>query len=248
MLAVEVCFGQASTAPEIVTDRPDITESSIVIPVGSVQVENGVTWSIDRGAHSIDFSETLVRVGLLGRTEFRLTPPNYVGQFSGSQHSSALAEPSVGLKEQLGPLPGGFDLSVIVGSNLPIGADKQNGHGFSPFVKFPWSRELTKGWSVGGMQSFFHGTEQAPHKETWESTFYVEREFAKRSDAFIEYGADYGRGEESRQLLHIGAAHRITPTQQIDFHIGFGVSRGAPRHFFAVGYSLRIDHLFHRGG
>ena len=34
--------------PEIVTDRPDITESSIVIPKGSLQLENGLTWTNDQ--------------------------------------------------------------------------------------------------------------------------------------------------------------------------------------------------------
>ena len=78
VLAVQACIGQVSSTSEIITDRPDITESSVVIPAGSVQVENGVTWSADHGNLTVDLSETLIRVGVLGRTEIRLTPPNYV--------------------------------------------------------------------------------------------------------------------------------------------------------------------------
>lgn len=35
--------GDSSFSPEIVTDRPDITESGIVVPRGSLQAENGLT-------------------------------------------------------------------------------------------------------------------------------------------------------------------------------------------------------------
>src|SRR5579863_1282348 len=41
-------YGQSqppATDPEIVTDRPDITESSVVVPKGSLQFENGLTWT-----------------------------------------------------------------------------------------------------------------------------------------------------------------------------------------------------------
>ena len=97
------------------------------------------------------------------------------------------------------------------------------------------------------MQSIFYGTNEIPGKLISESTFYVEREIIKRSDVFVEYGADYGHGEQSRQVLHIGAARRVTPRQQVDFHFGFGLNHGSPNHFFAAGYSFRVDHLFGRG-
>jgi hypothetical protein len=41
----------------IVTDRPDVTESGVVIPNGSFQLENGFTWKGDQGDTSVDFTE-----------------------------------------------------------------------------------------------------------------------------------------------------------------------------------------------
>lgn len=32
--------------------------------------------------------------------------------------------------------------------------------------------------------------------------------------------------------------------QQLDFHIGVGLTRSAPDHYIGVGYSFRIDSLF----
>ena len=62
---VLTCFGQSSQ--DIVTDRPDITESSIVVPPGTLQGENGVTWTGDHGRRTLDLSESLLRLGV-GRT------------------------------------------------------------------------------------------------------------------------------------------------------------------------------------
>ena len=46
------------------------------------------------------------------------------------------------------------------------------------------------------------------------------------------------------QLIDSGGAYRITPHQQLDFHLGFGINRNLPKYFFGVGYSFRIDSLF----
>jgi hypothetical protein len=233
----------AATDAEIVTDRPDVTESAIVVPKGSLQVENGITWTSDHGTRTYDVSETLVRVGVATRTEIRIVTPNYLGGFSGPDLATGFGDIALGMKQQLGPLPGGLDLSVIVAVCLPTGAARVSSHGFDPFIKFPWSKELRAGWSVGGMQSAFWYTQDGGRNLTWESTLYIEKTITKPWDAFVEYAGDFAQRGGSKQIAHIGTAYRITPRQQVDFHFGFGLSHDAPNRFFAVGYSFRIDKL-----
>ena len=76
------CFGQnpaekeiVTDPKEIVTDRPDITESAVVIPVGALQLESGFTWAKNRGKGTVDLSESLLRLGLASRTELRFEAP-----------------------------------------------------------------------------------------------------------------------------------------------------------------------------
>lgn len=65
------CFAQekVSPKPELVTDRPDQTESSAVVPPGYVQVETG--WSLSRNqeggirTNTHAFPGTLFRIGAL---------------------------------------------------------------------------------------------------------------------------------------------------------------------------------------
>ena len=84
IFAVAICcfFLQAlaqepeDESPELVTDRPDLTESSSVVPKGTVQLETG--WSMEEfdtpggklRAHH--FPSTLARIGLHERVELRI--------------------------------------------------------------------------------------------------------------------------------------------------------------------------------
>jgi len=65
------------TPGPIVTDRPTVTNSSVVVPSGSLQAENGLLVTDRQGQSIADGPETLVRFGIATRTELRFTAPNY---------------------------------------------------------------------------------------------------------------------------------------------------------------------------
>ena len=229
---------------EIVTDRPDITESSIVIPAGSVQAENGLTWTADHGKRTADAPQSLLRVGVGGRTEVRLGIPDYVYSLGRHQPRSGFTDVSIGVKQQLGPLPDAFDLSVISAVSFPTGAHSQSSRGVDLEVKFPWSHALSSPWSMGGMFSVFSLTKGGHRNLIGEPTFYVERAVGTAAELFVEYAGDYRRRGSPTQLLHLGGAYKVTPLQQVDVHWGVGLSRAAPDVFLAIGYSFRLDRLF----
>jgi len=79
---------------------------------------------------------------------------------------------------------------------------------------------------------------------TSEFTLVLERKLTSRADLFVEYVADVRSGGATSQLINSGLAYRVTPTQQVDFHIAFGLDRAAPSWIVGVGYSFRLDHLF----
>jgi hypothetical protein len=114
---------------EIVTDRPDVTEASTVVPVDSLQIENGFTQTSDRGSGTLDFSESLVRYGLSHRTEFRIGLPNIFLRDVGLPSALGVSDLSFGVKQQLGPLAGSFDVAVIAALSFPTGASNGSTHG-----------------------------------------------------------------------------------------------------------------------
>jgi hypothetical protein len=68
----------------IETDRPDTTNSSIVVPVGSLQNENGINVSRRNGADIFDGTNSRWRLGIAPCFEILVDVPNYVGTHRGT--------------------------------------------------------------------------------------------------------------------------------------------------------------------
>jgi hypothetical protein len=60
---------------------------------------------------------------------------------------------------------------------------------------------------------------------------------------FIEYVGD-SYHQRPAQLLTVVALGDSAKTQQLDFHLGFGLNSSAVDHYFGIGYSLRLDGSF----
>src|SRR4029077_12294840 len=67
----------------IETDRPDITNSSIVLPVGSYQSENGINLSRRDGAQVFDATTSRLRLGVAPCLEVLVDLPSNVTAFRG---------------------------------------------------------------------------------------------------------------------------------------------------------------------
>jgi hypothetical protein len=132
------------------------------------------------------------------------------------------------IKWQISPVPGKIDFSATFGAGLPTGNKAIAGPGVQPYVQFPWSWELGGGWGISGMFTNFIVPADPTNKLSTETTFVLEREFAERAFLFIEYVGYYHVHGGPSYLINSGGGYRITPTQQIDFHIGIGLNDNAP--------------------
>jgi hypothetical protein len=227
----------------IETDRPDTTNSSTVVPVGSLQSENGVNISRRDGTDIFDGSNSRWRLGIAPCFEVLVDVPNYVGTLRGTG-ASGLGDVAPAMKWQVSPIPGKLDLSITVGAALPTGANAIAGPGVQPYVQFPWSFDLGGGWAITGMETNFFMPSSSTVTFSNQSTFVIEKEVTERSFLFIEYVGDYPVHGGTSHLFNSGGGYRVTNNQQIDFHLGFGLNRNAPTYIFGLGYSFRLDRLF----
>lgn len=241
--ATEPESGCAESSADIVTDRPDTTNSSIVVPVASVQNENGVNLTSRDRAQTVDGTNSRWRLGVAPCAEILVDLPNYFGTWHGSA-KSGFSDISPAVKWQIGPLPGDIDLSATAGIGLPVGTTRITGPGVQPYLQFPWSRELGNGWGLSGMVTAFFFPSEPRNKLIAEPTFVIEKSVTSRTDVFVEYVGYYPAHTGPSQLFNSGVAYRITPSQQIDFHAAFGLNGNAPHYVFGIGYSIRFDHLF----
>jgi len=239
---------QADTCPvakdEIVTDRPDVTNSSLVVPVGSFQSENGVNVSARDGGQTVDGTNSRWRFGIAPCLEFLVDLPTYFQNIR-SPGSSGFSDVAPAIKWQVSPIPGKVDLSLTFGVALPTGAAEIAGRGgVQPYLQMPWSWELHDGWGLSGMLTEFFRPSDLTAKGITETTFVIEKKITERASLFVEYVGDYPANAGPSQLLNSGGVYRLSPIQQVDFHVAFGLNHNAPSYIFGVGYSFRIDGLF----
>jgi hypothetical protein len=244
------CFQSAAVAGEctgpntpIETDRPDVTNSSIVVPVGSLQSENGIDLQRKDAAQVLSATNSRWRLGIAPCLEVLVDLPNYFTTFRGGVSGFSDVVPAV--KWQLNLPQSKFDLSITAGAALPTGASAVSGQGVQPYLQIPWSLDLGGGWALTGMETNFF-TPASAVKFTYQTTFVIEKEIAERAFVFAEYVGSFPASGRSSQLFNSGAGYRIDNNQQIDFHIGVGLDRNAPSYVFGLGYSFRFDGIFRR--
>jgi hypothetical protein len=242
--AAEVRAESCPTAKdELATDRPDVTNSSLVVPTGSFQSENGINLTARDGGRTIDGTNTRWRLGVAPCLEVLVDLPSYVGNVR-TPGASGFTDVAPAIKWQVGPLPGKFDLSLVVGAALPTGAADIAGRGTQPYVQLPWSYELHDGWGVSGMLTEFFRPDDITTRHITETTFALEKKLNEKLSVFTEYVGDFPESAGPTQLINSGGLYHLTPKEQIDFHIAFGLNRNSPSYIVGVGYSFRIDGLF----
>ena len=228
---------------EIATDRPDVTNSSLVVPLGSLQMENGIN-ATGRGLDkTFDGSNSRFRLGVANCLEILVDVPNYVGRLKGDP-DTGFGDVAPAIKWQFGSLPEPWNLSVTAGAGLPTGSPKIAGPGLQPYLQFPWSYEIGNGWGTSGMVTSFFFPSDPINKQTTEATFVIEKKVTDRASLFAEYVGDYPSRGSSVQLFNTGGGYLLTRTQTIDFHLAFGLNKNSPNYIVGLGYSFRFDELF----
>lgn len=231
-----------TSADEISTDRPDFTSPPTAVPTGSVQLENGVTWSAEQRSNVVEGPQTLLRVGIAHCTEIFFSVPDYVYAIGGNApagFSDFVASAKLQLPEFVG-----FDVAAIAGMSFPTGGRQISSHGYDPDLKLPWRYAVGDHWAVEGMFGITWFTTEPHENPSFESTLELERDLGSSATIFAEYAANYPRHARPTDIVDGAALWRVTPRQQLDLHAGFGTNRPLPDHFFGIGYSFRLDGLF----
>jgi Putative MetA-pathway of phenol degradation len=231
------------SSDEIATDRPDVTNSSIVVPLGSLQNENGVNVSARDGRQSLDGTNSRWRLGIAPCLEVLVDLPTYFANVHGAG-VSGFTDVSPAIKWQISPVPGKIDLSIVTGVALPTGSVAIAGRGAQPYLQLPWSYELHDGWGISGMLTEFFRPDDFTTRSISEATFVLEKKLTERFNLFTEYVGDYPQGSTPSQLWNSGGVFHLTKTQQVDFHFAVGLNHNSPSYIVGLGYSFRVDGLF----
>ena len=248
--------GAGEEPGELVTDRPDQTESAEVLPRGFVQLELGWTFSHeDEGgfeADSLSVPEVLARIGLGNRFELRLgwdgiafdevEGPGFAFDDEGAGDASIGFK--VKLRDERGRSPA---IAILAETSVPVGEDGFTSDEFDPSARVSiahtLSDRLSLGWNVGASLATDVGDDGAEH--TLSSALYTVAlgiGISDRTGAFIEFfgeaplSADGGPANS----LDGGFTWLFGPNVQLDAFVGVGLSDAADDFFAGMGVSIRL--------
>ncbi len=243
-------------APELVTDRPDQTESSSVVPPGYFQVETGWTLTGDSGddvrTSTHEIPGTLLRIGVINRMEFRL---GWRGRLwentreAGQQrnlagHGDAEVGSKFYLREEKGWVP---ETALLLGLSLPVGDEELSSRRVDPALRLSLSHSLSDRVSFGYNVGAF-----------WESQ--LEENADRDTHVFLNYTAVMGIGLTDRAGVFIevfgdiplnaagdsgnsfdgGLTYLSKPNLQFDVAVGCGLSGDYNDWFVGLGVTVRL--------
>jgi hypothetical protein len=233
--------------PNISTSRPSFTDAVTTVPQGSLQAENGATYTDNRGgSYSWTTPETLLRLGLTDNTELRFTTPNYtyIGDNQPGSLSNNFGDISVGLSHHF-VAPGKIDVALIPILNIPSGANKVSTNSVDPQFRLVLAKNITSKWLISShLDTRWNTGRNASAEVVFNPTLINYYSFTKKLTGFLEYSGFYPTTGKTTQFLQSGAIYLLTPRQQVDVRLATGLNNNSPNILVGFGYSFRIDGLF----
>ncbi|MGQ8338798.1 transporter [Sunxiuqinia sp. A32] len=254
ILALLVLTGYTATVKaqdndsELITDRPDQTESSAVVPHKSLQIETGFLMENTKTSlfdqKSFVYNTTLLRYGLLKNFELRLGL-EYLGEkekinsTGNTNTTSGLSPLYTGFKVKIADENGWKpEVAFLGGLVLPFTADEDFKTKFSAAdIRFAFSHTLSDKISFGyNLGAEWDGETAIP------AYFYsiaLGTGITDKLGAFIEnYGwlPEMGKAEH---LIDAGFTYLIRPNLQLDVSGGLGLQNSIDS-FMSLGLSYRL--------
>ena len=236
-------------APNLVTDRPDQTESAAIVPKRFLQIETGFIFQNDKNEisrnKSFAYNTTLLRYGLWDNFELRLGAA-YLGDnvtkksTDFSQNIDGFSPLHAGFKvkvlEEKGFRP---DIAFLGGLELPFTAGSDYKPSYTAAtMRFAFSHTLSDRFSLGyNLGAEWDGETAVP------GYFYsvaLGIGLIENLGMFVEsFGAIQEAGTAQHQL-DAGFTYLLTPNFQVDISGGIGLNDAAPDNFISFGLSYRI--------
>lgn len=235
---------------ELVTDRPDFTESANVVRRDWYQLETGFAfnWETHKGQRTKSFTAPfpLLRMGLSKRWELRFSADGYARNNFFNEHGQrlekGLSDYEIGLKyvalEEKRFLP---QVAVIGHVSEPLGSASMTSGSIDPKVKICWAKEAPFGWSVSGNFNYLYLTEDGQRFLERDATISMGHDLVKKFKVYFEF---YRLGnvtldKENLTVAQMGTSRMIGKNVQIDMSVAKTVFGSTPQWSVMGGFTIR---------
>lgn len=248
LLAATATAAAQPATPAIVTDRPSFTNSPKVVGARMVQIEAGIATArdgTDAGtATRTSAPNTLVRLGMSARVEFRLEMEGWIRASSGRpgrDAESSASDLALAAEYQFARAEGlGVDLAVIAGATLPTGGAASSGNA-DPFARLVWNRPIGAA-SLGGTLNWSAPSANSERVRALDGSVVLGTPLWGAWSAFWEGVVRHQDVETDAAtwLANAGVLRAFGPNLQLDAWLGRGLNDAAPDWRFGVGVGYRI--------
>jgi len=239
-----------SEIPELVTDRPDNTESASVVPIDFTQIEMGFLYQQQKyseGAINIEnnnliLGSTLLRYGISSKVELRFGGEYLLGQNFLNDIKSTIQGVQnilVGTKilfrsdEKILT-----KAAILVQTIIPFGNEKLRPNKFEPEIRICLEQEINDRISLG----INLGTEEVSDVGRYFYSYTASLEVAlnERINSFFELYGTMKNGFIPSNNFDCGLTYLHTKNIQIDFSIGTTLNSDISDWFGGLGISVRL--------
>jgi len=243
---LSICFLDGfAQAEKIDTDRPDQTESAVLVPKKWVQFELGLSKQTDKpGSDEFQYPTLLSKYGLSKRIELRLitTVASAVTRVSSQpkQTESGLEPVELGAKialwEENKLLPKTsfiFHFAIPTLASKKLKADK-----LAPNFRFTMQHSISNRVGLG----YNLGAEWDGFSNTATCTYTLAPGFnlGEKWYGYIEAFGFISKQNKAEHSLDGGVAYYVNRDLKLDVSSGFGISSAAPDWYVAMGASIRF--------
>lgn len=228
-------------APDLVTDRPDQTESASVVPAGHTQIETGFLYSRESGLDRYEVPGTLFRVGVGNPVELRFGYSGVVGGDGEDGSGDTEIGAKVNLWDESGRRP---EVAVIGSLSLPTGAEGVSTEQVDPSVLAAFGQTLSSrvglGYNVGAVWE--SSGDDSSRQGFLVYSLALGVGLTDRLAAFVEVFGDraFDGADQASGTLDGGVTVLVLDRLQLDFYVGRGINAPADDLFIGTGLSIRL--------
>lgn len=244
----------------LVTDRPDFTESTETIPYGRFQLEMGYTFTYDREGNDRTRDHTapelLLRVGIVENFELRFGWLGYSFTEAQGQErtragrrvtneawSQGSNDFELGFKlkiaEQDGLRP---HLAILGAATFPSGSANVSSGDVEPLGALLWAYDLSENVALAGQFVLAAPVEDSRRFVQTAASLSLGISLTDRLGTYVEYIGTFhnARDSDCAHTVNGGFTYLITNNLQIDIRAGAGLNEEADDFFTGAGLSWRF--------
>jgi len=225
---------------EIITDRPDQTESPFTVPVKHFQMETGFMFEkTDAHTHSFVYPTILFKYGVNNFFELRLIT-DFSNTKSESERITGLNPVIIGFKVNIAQEKGIIPTTSFIGHlSIPaLATGKLKTTYYAPEFRFTMQHTLSDKLSLGyNLGAEFDGETAEPVFIYTLTTDYV------ITDKLGSYLEVYGFAPQKSKPNHrfdAGFFYLLHSNISVDLSGGFGLTENAPDYYISTGFSFRL--------